>query len=195
MIGILHWSVEIGRVDILLEVSFLSSQLVLPRVVHLQVVYIVFGYIKQVPKRKLYFDPRKPIIFEYRFQKFDWEDFYPCHVSSSGIVPLVVSVYKTVGQHKLTYWYWHIQGYRFTSVGVEIFPIKLLESILGYIIGFLGSKYSLRLGTCLRYPNTLYTACRCPTRSNASWDEIKYTSRSMSTLPILTAQHRIPIKS
>ena len=75
MIGILRWAVDFGRVDILLEVSFLSSQLALPRVGHLQAIYRVFGYLKQVPKRKLYFDPRKPMISKDRFQKFDWEDF------------------------------------------------------------------------------------------------------------------------
>ena len=77
LIGILHWAVKIGRVDILLEVSLLSSQLAFPRVGHLQAVYRVFGYLKQVPKRKLYFDPRKPMISEDIFQKFDWEYFYP----------------------------------------------------------------------------------------------------------------------
>ena len=44
---------------------------------HLQAVYRVFGCLKQVPKRKLYFDPRKPIISKDRSQDFDWEDFYP----------------------------------------------------------------------------------------------------------------------
>ena len=63
LIGILHWAVDIVRVYILLEVSFLSSQLALPCVGHIQVIYRVFGYLKQVPKRKLYFDPRKPMIF------------------------------------------------------------------------------------------------------------------------------------
>ena len=37
----------------------------------------MFVYLKQVPKRKLYFDPRKPMISEDRFQKFDLEYFYP----------------------------------------------------------------------------------------------------------------------
>ena len=37
----------------------------------------MFGYLKKVPKRKLYFDPSKSMISEDRFQKFDWEDFYP----------------------------------------------------------------------------------------------------------------------
>ena len=77
LIGILRWEGDIVRVDILLEVTLLSSQLTLPRVGHLQAIYRVFGYLKQVPKRKLYFDPRKPMISEDRFQKFYWEDFYP----------------------------------------------------------------------------------------------------------------------
>ena len=77
LIGILRWAVNIGRVDILLELSLLSSQLALLCVGHLQAIYRVFGYIKQVPKRKLYFDPRKPIMPEDRFQKFDWEYLYP----------------------------------------------------------------------------------------------------------------------
>ena len=77
LIGILHWAVDIGRVDIILEVSLLSSQVALPRVEHLQAVYRVFGSFKQVPNSRLYFDPRKPMISDYRFQKFDWEYFYP----------------------------------------------------------------------------------------------------------------------
>ena len=71
LIGILRWAVEIGRVDILLEVSLLSSHLALPRIGHLQAVYHIFGYLKQVPKRKLYFDPVSPLISEDRFHKFD----------------------------------------------------------------------------------------------------------------------------
>ena len=72
----MRWAVKIGRVDILLEVSLLSSHLALPRVVHLQAVYRIFGYLKQVTKKKLYFDPIKPSISEDRFKSFDWEDFY-----------------------------------------------------------------------------------------------------------------------
>ena len=62
LIGILRWEVEIGRVDILLEVSILLSHLALPIIGHLQAVYNIFGYLKQVPKRKLYFDPVTPLI-------------------------------------------------------------------------------------------------------------------------------------
>ena len=73
IIGILRWVIEIGIIDILLEVSLLSSHLALPRIGHLQTVYPIFGYLKQVPKRRLYFDPKKPIISEDRLQIFDWE--------------------------------------------------------------------------------------------------------------------------
>ena len=75
LIGILRWAVEIGRVDILLEVSLLSSHLALPRSGHLQAVYEIFVYLKHVPKRKLYFDPVSPSISEDRFHKFDGGTF------------------------------------------------------------------------------------------------------------------------
>ena len=38
--------------------------------------YRIFGYLKQLPKQKLYFDSKKPIISEDRFKIFYWEDFY-----------------------------------------------------------------------------------------------------------------------
>ena len=75
LIGILRWAIEIGRIAILLEVSLLSSHLALPCIGHLQAVYRIFGYLKQVPKQRLYFDPKKPIISEDRFQIFDLEEF------------------------------------------------------------------------------------------------------------------------
>ena len=76
LIVILRWAIYIGRIDILLKVSLISSHLALPRIGHLKAVYRIFGYLKQVPKRRFYFDPKKPIISEDRFQIFDWQDFY-----------------------------------------------------------------------------------------------------------------------
>ena len=75
-IGVLRWAIEIGRIDILLEVALLSSHLALPRAGHLQQVYHIFGYLKKSPRRRIYFDPDHPQISESRFKKFDWEDFY-----------------------------------------------------------------------------------------------------------------------
>ena len=67
LIGILRWAIKTGRIAILLEVSLLSSHLALPRIGRLQEVYWIFGYLKQVTKRRLYFEPKKPIISEDRF--------------------------------------------------------------------------------------------------------------------------------
>ena len=76
LIGQLRWAVEIGRVDILLETSLLSSHLAMPRVGHLEQAIHIFGYLKTHPKRKLAFDPAHPAINENRFQKCDWTEFY-----------------------------------------------------------------------------------------------------------------------
>jgi hypothetical protein len=76
LIGVLRLAVELGRVDILLETSLMSSHLALPRVGHLDRLYQMFGYLKQHPKRKLAFDSQHPKIDERRFKQYDWYDFY-----------------------------------------------------------------------------------------------------------------------
>jgi hypothetical protein len=76
LIGQLRWAVEIGRVDILLETSLLSSYLAMPRIGHLEQALHIFGYLKLHPKRKLAFDPAHPAINENRFQQCDWTEFY-----------------------------------------------------------------------------------------------------------------------
>ena len=76
LIGMLRWAVEIGRLDILLEVSMLSHHLALPREGHLEQVMHIFGYLKQHPKRKIAFDPDHPVVDERRFKEYDWFDFY-----------------------------------------------------------------------------------------------------------------------
>ena len=76
LIGMLRWAVEIGRLDILLEVSMLSHHLALPREGHLEQVFHIFGYLKQHPKRKIAFDPEHPVVDERRFKEYDWYDFY-----------------------------------------------------------------------------------------------------------------------
>jgi hypothetical protein len=76
LIGILRWAIELGRIDIAMEVSMLSTHLALPREGHLQQVYHMFGYLKAKPKKTLAFDPTHPDIDESRFLKCDWHDFY-----------------------------------------------------------------------------------------------------------------------
>ena len=57
MIGVLRWTVEIGLVDILLELSLLSSYQASPRQGHLEQIYHIFAYLKHKPKITLYFNP------------------------------------------------------------------------------------------------------------------------------------------
>jgi hypothetical protein len=76
MIGILRWTVELGRCDILLEISLLSSHLSLPRLGHIQVACHIFNYLLAHPNRSIHMDHRLPSIDASRFHQADWADFY-----------------------------------------------------------------------------------------------------------------------
>jgi hypothetical protein len=60
LVGILRWATEIGRVDILTELSMLSSYQAAPRQGHLEQVIHIFAYLKKKPKLTLYFDAQEP---------------------------------------------------------------------------------------------------------------------------------------
>ena len=72
LIGVLRWIVELGRVDICLEVSMLSSHLALPREGHMQQVFQTFAYLKKYHNTKLVFDPSDPVVDMLQFQRRDW---------------------------------------------------------------------------------------------------------------------------
>ena len=76
MIGILRWTVELGRCDILLEVSLLSSHLSLPRLGHIQAACHIFNYLLAHPGKSIHMDCRLPQIDTNRFYQADWTDFY-----------------------------------------------------------------------------------------------------------------------
>ena len=56
-VGILLWIVELGRVDICLEVSLMFSHLALPRKGHLDKLFHIFAYIKRKHRAQMVFDP------------------------------------------------------------------------------------------------------------------------------------------
>ena len=60
MIGVLHWDVYIGCVNILLELSLLSQHLVMPHEGHLEQIMNIFGYLKIHKKLRLLFDCGDP---------------------------------------------------------------------------------------------------------------------------------------
>jgi len=75
-ISMLRWVVEIGRINIMVEVSMMLSHLACPREGHLKEVLRIFAYLKAYPKRTLAFNPRQPPIDQRRFIAHDWYDFY-----------------------------------------------------------------------------------------------------------------------
>ena len=77
LIGVLRWIVELGRIDILVAVSMLSSYLACPRVGHLEGVFHVFAYLKTYCKSTLVFDETEPVFDESRFTECDWSEYYP----------------------------------------------------------------------------------------------------------------------
>ena len=72
LIGILQWIVELGCVDVCLEVSMMSSHLTLPRKGHMEQVMQIFGYLRKYHNAQLVFDPSDPTINEQDFERRDW---------------------------------------------------------------------------------------------------------------------------
>ena len=73
-VGVLRWLVELGRWDIVREVSALAAHSALPREGHLGGVLHLFAYLKQYPNCELAFDPT-PMDWEQP-KACDWSDFY-----------------------------------------------------------------------------------------------------------------------
>jgi len=76
LIGVLRWAVELGRIDILIHVSMLSSFLAAPREGHLSQVFHLFAYLKKYPRSTMVFDDTLPVIDPTAFFQADWTDFY-----------------------------------------------------------------------------------------------------------------------
>jgi hypothetical protein len=85
LIGVLRWSIELGRIDIYTEVSCLSQHLCNPREGHLLAVYKIFRYLQaNLTKNpgRLVFDSTYTATDERLFETSitdpqEWIDFYP----------------------------------------------------------------------------------------------------------------------
>ena len=76
LIGMLRWMVEIGRVDIITEVSLMASHMAMPREGHLYAVLHIFGFLKIKYNSRMCFDPTVPFCDERAFKECDWKQFY-----------------------------------------------------------------------------------------------------------------------
>ena len=75
-IGIIRWMVEIGRYDIIDEVSMMASQMAMPREGQLEAVLHVFAFICQKYNSRMAFDPTYPDINMSNFKEYKWKDLY-----------------------------------------------------------------------------------------------------------------------
>ena len=75
-IGTFRWMIELGRVDILTEVSQLSSFQAMPRKGHLEACYSIFAYLRKHPHMSTIFHPSLMSMRQDRFKDEDWTDFY-----------------------------------------------------------------------------------------------------------------------
>jgi hypothetical protein len=87
LIGILRWIVELGRVDICLEVSMMSSHLVLPRVGHLEQVFHIFAHLKKYHNTEIVYDPSDPVIDEAQFDAKEWASSEFGHLDGEEELP------------------------------------------------------------------------------------------------------------
>ncbi len=76
LIGILRWLVELGRIDIICEVSMMSSYNTMPREGHLDHVIYMFSYLKAHHNSRLVLDPTYPDIDITQFERKNWKQFY-----------------------------------------------------------------------------------------------------------------------
>ena len=72
----MRWIVELGRVDICLEVSLMSSHLALPREGNLYKLFHIFAYLKWKHRARMVFDPAYPSIDNDDLPRHNWEKHY-----------------------------------------------------------------------------------------------------------------------
>eukprot|EP00957_Ditylum_brightwellii_P013432 1014058-Ditylum_brightwellii.AAC.1 len=78
LIGILIWGIDLGQMDIALEMALMVQHQANPRVGHLEVLYDMFAYLKSHPDMgQLAYDPKEPMVDESIFNgNADWTDFH-----------------------------------------------------------------------------------------------------------------------
>jgi hypothetical protein len=75
-IGVLRWYVELGRIDIVTEVSLLSLHLCLRSEGHLDTVFHLLVHLVNNHNARVVFDPTHPVIDEDAFVTIDWNAMY-----------------------------------------------------------------------------------------------------------------------
>jgi hypothetical protein len=77
LMGVLRWCIELGRIDIMVEVGLLARFQANPREGHLDQLFHVFAYLKKYNRSSLVFDWTEPTLDESKFKDCDWKEYYP----------------------------------------------------------------------------------------------------------------------
>jgi hypothetical protein len=77
LVGILHWAVKLGRIDIHFSVAIMAQYLAQPCSGHLEQLFYIFAYLKAHMRSCIVMDDARPLIDESHFIKADWSAFYP----------------------------------------------------------------------------------------------------------------------
>jgi hypothetical protein len=72
LIGILRWIVDLGRCDLTCESSIMASYMAMPRQGHLDVLYHIFGYLKNKHNAELILDPSEIQFDKELFKRENW---------------------------------------------------------------------------------------------------------------------------
>ena len=76
LVSILRWAIELGRIDIYVDIALLSHYLVNPRQGHLEAIFHIFAYLKRHERCAMVFDDKILNFAKADFPEFDWFDFY-----------------------------------------------------------------------------------------------------------------------
>ena len=125
VVGILRQIVELGRVDICLEVSLISYHLALPREGHLDKLFHIFAYLKWKQMARMVFDPTYPSIDNDDFPRHDWEKHY-CQVKE--IIPTNAPYPREKGFDMIGYVDADLAGYKVIRRSITGFVIYLKQA-------------------------------------------------------------------
>ena len=78
MMGMLRWATELGKVDMLHELSLLSQYQANPRQGHMAQALHIFAYLKNKPKTTLYMNPEEPNISysDFKAKADEFKEYY-----------------------------------------------------------------------------------------------------------------------
>jgi alpha-L-fucosidase len=77
LMSMLRWCIELGRIDIIVEVGLLARFQACPREGHLDQLSHVFAYLKKYNRSALVFDWTEPDLDKSMFKECNWKEFYP----------------------------------------------------------------------------------------------------------------------